>query len=122
MELARADHRVNGRSLTSHHTSFAAVKDDSSYSGPLPASPVATLPAFPIGLGRSNDSSDGSIAVTLSSRAPRETGSTVENIYKQYLPSGSLATGLLGLEVVSTLDAFLLSLAEEGDSDGRYCL
>ena len=87
MELARADHRVNGRSLTSPHTPFSVAKDGGSYSGPSLAPPGATLPAFPVGLGSEKDTTNVSIGEPLSSRAPRETGSTVENIYKQYLPS-----------------------------------
>ncbi|KAK3694026.1 hypothetical protein B0T22DRAFT_506163 [Podospora appendiculata] len=99
MELARANDPVNGRCLTSSfkHRYQTAKHDDGSIHAsalalptditPASAPASAPAPAFLGGNGPQKGTSNDSFRGPMDSRAPRETGSTVENIYKQYLPS-----------------------------------
>lgn len=90
MELARVDHHFNGRSLTaSYNSPLSGSRHDDKYPKSPLGSPNATLPAFPVGLDPGKENIQPNTEESLVDRAPRETESTVENIYKRYLPSES---------------------------------
>ncbi|KAK3382404.1 hypothetical protein B0T24DRAFT_661119 [Lasiosphaeria ovina] len=90
MELAYADRSVNGRCLTPGYTlGRSTTKLDHVPREPPFQESHEIVQALSTGIGRNQDSSTGNGPFDDSpdSREPRETGSTVENIYKQYLPS-----------------------------------
>ncbi|KAK0617973.1 hypothetical protein B0T17DRAFT_643034 [Bombardia bombarda] len=91
MELAHADHPVKGRSLTAPFPAKQSAAKDGDAS---PRSP-ATLNTL--------DSLDTSLGNVIDKRKPRETGSTVENIYNQYLPSSESSSSAEQFRPVSPL-------------------
>ncbi|KAK3335505.1 heterokaryon incompatibility protein-domain-containing protein [Cercophora scortea] len=121
MELARADHPVNGRCLTSfkHRYQTAKHDDGSVHASPLALSTdITPAPAFLGGNGPQKSTSNGSFRGPTDSRAPRETGSTVENIYKQYLPSSPNDSSSSG-EDHKTATGSRAGLSEQDDRQSR---
>ncbi|KAK3328934.1 hypothetical protein B0H66DRAFT_7269 [Apodospora peruviana] len=107
MELARANHPVNGRNLT---LPYAPTSPTTGHGGhplsSLSPQPSDATSAFPGGFGIATDNTDQSVGNkdSSASRAPRETGSTVENIYKQYLPSES-SSSAAGFKAIASGEA-----------------
>ncbi|KAK0734916.1 hypothetical protein B0T26DRAFT_633042 [Lasiosphaeria miniovina] len=90
MEFAYADRSVNGRCLTLSYTlGRSTTKLDHVPREPPFQESDEIVQALSTGIGCNQDSSTGNSPFDDSpdNREPRETGSTVENIYKQYLPS-----------------------------------
>ncbi|KAK3393648.1 hypothetical protein B0H63DRAFT_554988, partial [Podospora didyma] len=89
MELAYAGPRANGRCLTPRS---AATRVDVPREFPVPAASGDASSASTASLDHDHehekDAPNGStVGESLANREPRQTGSTVGNIYKQYLPS-----------------------------------
>ncbi|KAM7200457.1 hypothetical protein V8F33_003903 [Rhypophila sp. PSN 637] len=98
MEFAHGenDRHIKGRSLTApYNNPFSANRHGDQNPALSLAPPNASLPALPVGHLREKEDSENSIeedygkSSATRPRGPRETGSTVDNIYKQYLPSES---------------------------------
>ncbi|KAK4205193.1 hypothetical protein QBC40DRAFT_323091 [Triangularia verruculosa] len=90
MELVKSSHIVNGRCLTGYSPNPPISRDrHEAPSQPASSSPSAeTIPSSPYeNFNPDLDWVHGPGPEICSKRRPRETGSTVENIYRQYLPS-----------------------------------
>lgn len=90
MEFAPSSRPAPGRSLTpSSIHGLLSNKPDVPHRNPPTSTSCSTAPVHTNCLNAETVTSNGSLRATSTSRAPRGTGSTVEKIYKQYLPSSS---------------------------------